>query len=280
MSQVRRDGLRGIRVALLEARMASEMADLVRRHGGSVRSAPAVSEHAIDCTVVVHDLLVRLTQPARRVFVFLTGVGASELFEEADRQGRLAALVDALKQSTVVCRGPKPAAALKRFGVIPTMSAADPYTSQELLDAMRAVDLSDTEVTLVHYGERSQSLAAALQARGAELHELCVYEWRLPEDLAPLQNLIRAVTAREVDAIIFTSQVQWKHMFRVAIDMGLQDSLRNALSTGVVVASVGPVCSAALRESGIAPHVEPVSPKMGPLVAALGEHFGRLTKRG
>jgi uroporphyrinogen-III synthase len=260
-------------VALLEARMAGEMADLVRRYGGSVRSAAAVSEQPIDCAKVVQELLTRLEQPARRVFVFLTGVGATALFEEADRQGRLTLLIEALKSGTVACRGPKPTAALKRVGVSPTMSAADPYTSQELLDAMGPLDLASAEVTLVHYGERSEPLAAALRARGAVLHELCVYEWCLPDDIGPLQGLIRAIAAREVDTIIFTSQVQWKHMVRVASDMGLEQSLREALDADVVVASVGPVCSAALREAGIEPRIEPTPPKMGPLVAALAEYF-------
>ena len=272
-------------MALLEARMAGEMADLVRRYGGSVRSAAAVSEQPVDCADVVSDLLRRLDYQAKRIFVFLTGVGATLLFEEAERQGRLPLLLDALKHATVACRGPKPTAALKRFGVTPSMSAADPYTTSELLDAMRSVDLVDIDVTLVHYGERSDLLANALRARGASLQELCVYEWRLPDDIGPLQDLIRQIGAREVDAVIFTSQVQMKHMLRVASEMGFEPSLRDALKLDVVVASVGPVCSAALREAGIEPHVEPVSPKMGPLVAALAEHFaarseGREKHRG
>jgi uroporphyrinogen-III synthase len=53
MPQSKSDGLGGVRVALLEARMSGEMAELVRRYGGTVRSAPAVSEAPIDCTAVV-----------------------------------------------------------------------------------------------------------------------------------------------------------------------------------------------------------------------------------
>ena len=53
-------GFDGVRVALLEARMAGEMAALVRRYGGSVRSAPAVSETPIDCADIVRELLTRL----------------------------------------------------------------------------------------------------------------------------------------------------------------------------------------------------------------------------
>jgi uroporphyrinogen-III synthase len=273
MSQPRRDGLAGIRVGLLEARMGSELAELVRRYGGVVRSAPAVREAALDCADLVSDFLNRLRTPARRVHVFLTGAGATALFQEAERLGQLTFLTESLRAGTIVCRGPKPAAALKRYGLGANVSAASPYTSSELLAAMDDVDIAGVEVTVVHYGERSEALAGELAVRGAKLNELCVYEWRLPEDVGPLQDMARAIVKHEVDAVIFTSQVQWKHLLRVASDLDLAGALQQALTAGVVVASVGPICSAALDEAGVHPHVVPDNPKMGPLVAALAGYF-------
>ncbi len=57
MPQPERDGLHGVRVALLEARMGTELAELVRRYGGVVRSAPAVREAPLDCADAVGDFL-------------------------------------------------------------------------------------------------------------------------------------------------------------------------------------------------------------------------------
>lgn len=252
--------------------MGTELAALVERYGGVVRSAPAVREAQLDCADIVADFMVRLETPARRVYVFLTGAGAAALLQEAERQKRLPFVIDALKRGTIVCRGPKPTAALKRYGLSPHVNAASPYTSHEMLDAMVGLDLTDAEVTVVHYGERSEALAAALQMRGGALNELCVYEWRLPEDVGPLQVLARDVVKREIDAVIFTSQVQWKHLRYVASDMGLADAVIHALGD-IVVAAVGPICSAALADAGVHPQVVPDNPKMGPLVAALAEHF-------
>jgi uroporphyrinogen-III synthase len=273
VTQSERNALDGVRVALLEARMSGELAQLVRRHGGLVRSAPAVREAPVECADVVADFLNRLRTPVRRVHVFLTGAGATALFQEAERQGQLPLVIESMQRGTVVCRGPKPAAALKRYGVSANVSAASPYTSHELLEAMAAIDLAEAEVTIVHYGERNGALADALELRGAVLNELCVYEWRLPEDIVPLQDVIRAIVAREIDAVVFTSQVQWKHLARVAADLGFADALMHALNTDVVVAAVGPVCSSALIEAGVRPHVVPENPKMGPLVAALARYF-------
>ena len=253
--------------------MGTELAALVQRYGGVVRSAPAVREAPIDCADVVADLVSRLKVPARRVHVFLTGVGATALLQEAERQGQLAFVVDSLKGGTIVCRGPKPVAALKRYGLSADVLAATPYTSHEMLEAMEAIELAGAEVSIVHYGERNAALADALRARGAALHELCVYEWRLPDDVRPLQDLARDIAAREIDAVVFTSQVQWKHLRQVASGLGIADGVIGALGTDVVVAAVGPVCSGALVESGVHPQVVPDSPKMGPLVAALAQYY-------
>ena len=46
----------------------------------------------------------------------MTGVAVALLFEQAGRLGRHAELVASLRQTTTVCRGPKPTAALRGFG--------------------------------------------------------------------------------------------------------------------------------------------------------------------
>jgi uroporphyrinogen-III synthase len=260
-------------VALLEARMAGELADLVRRYGGVVRSAPAVREAALDCTEIVADFLNRLRVSAHRVHIFLTGAGATALLQEAERQGQLAFAVETLKLGTIVCRGPKPTAALKRYGLSPDVSTPSPYTSSELLEAMAGIDLEGIEATVIHYGERSDVLTGVLRQRGALLDELCVYEWLLPDDVGPLEELAHAIVRRELDAVIFTSQVQWKHLRQVASTLGLADAVIQALDKDIVVAAVGPICSAALTVAGVRPRVVPENPKMGPLVAALAQHF-------
>ena len=273
VSLQRRNGLRGVRVALLETRMGTELAELVKRHGGLVRSAPAVREAPLDCAAIVSDFLARIRTPARRVHVFLTGAGATALFQEAERQEQLPFLTESMSADIVVCRGPKPAAALKRYGVNPNATAVLPFTTQELIEALESIDLAGAEITLVHYGERNESLSGDLRRKGAVLNELCLYEWRLPDDVRPLEELVREVVRLDVDAAVFTSQVQWKHLLHVATGLGCAGALIEALNGSIAVAAVGPICSAALEASGVRPKVVPENPKMGPLVAALADYF-------
>lgn len=269
-------GLKEARIAFLEARLHNELADLIRRHGGEPYGVPAVREAPAALRLVeeqVSTFIDHLTQSSLCTLVFLTGVGVATLFREAERLGRFAELLSALRDVTVVCRGPKPAAVLKRNDVPIAVSAREPYTTQELLEAMEALDLAGTGVAVLHYGERNAVLAQALQDRGARLEELCLYEWLLPEDVGPLQTLIQQIIADRVDAVVFTSQVQVRHLFLVATDLKSVGELAHALNRRTIVASIGPTCTAALQSVGVMPHVVPEHPKMGHLVKALVEYM-------
>ena len=267
--------LNGKRVALLEARMSSELARLVQHHGGDPYCVPALDEAPLACEDQLLALIRGLVEETVQVVVFLTGAGAKLLFGEAERLGRLPELLAALRGVTTVCRGPKPTAVLARHGVPVAVHARAPHTTAELLAAMAPLDLHGAGVAVVHYGERNETLAEALRARGARLHELCLYVWRLPADRAPLEALVRELIGGRFDAIAFTSQVQVRHLLEVATELGQRQALLDALQRKLIVASIGPTCTAALRHAGIAPQVEPEHGKMGHLVAALARYFAQ-----
>lgn len=265
--------LAGARVGLLEGRMGSELAGLIRRHGGEPRLAPALREEPVGAALPVGALIDALGRGAVQVVVFLTGVGATALFREAEQLGRLAELVTALRHTTNVCRGHKPWQPLKRHGVPITVTVAEPYTTADVVRTLEAIPVEDRGVALLHYGERSSVLTEALRRRGARVNDLCLYQWRLPADTEPLRALVREVIAGELDAVVFTSQVQVRHLLQVADQEGRADELLQSLRQRTVVAAVGPTCAAALEAAGVPPRVVPANPKMGPMVVALAEHL-------
>lgn len=261
------------RIALLEARMSGEMAELVRRNAGEPYGVPAVREVPLESRAEVSAFIDRLVSSQIDTVVFFTGVGVSALMREAEQLQRLPELLTALRAVRVVCRGPKPSAVLKKYEVPIALTAREPYTTNELLEVMEPLDLCEAQVAVVHYGERNEAFAQALSERGAHLDELCLYEWQLPADLQPLQALVREIIAGQVDAVVFTSQIQARHLFQVAEELGLRAQLSDALHTKTVVASVGPTCTAVLRTLNVEPHVEPEHPKMGHLVKALAQYL-------
>ena len=262
--------LHGARVGLLESRLSTELAELVRRMGGTPILAPSVREiPRPDETAAFVD---ELAAGQFSVVIFQTGVGTAALLRDAEQRGRLADVLAAVGAATIVCRGPKPTAVVRRHGLEPTIIPQKPFTTREILQALEPIDLAGKRTALVHYGERNAALAEALRARGARLSEACPYEWALPEDIDPLRTVVRE-RERHVDALVFTSQVQVRHLFTVAEQLGLRDELTTSLNSEIITAAVGPVCADALKDAGITPDVQPADPKMGPLLIALGDYI-------
>jgi uroporphyrinogen-III synthase len=268
----RKTGLNGARVGLLESRFSSTLSNLVELYGGRPYPVPALRETTVD-SPRVNQLIQGIARGRFSIVIFQTGVAAQRLFEEAERCGSLAEVQDRLRHCTSVVRGPKPAAALARFGVKASVTVGDPYTTDELLSALTAIDVSRKSVALLHYGERNRELALALRTRGARLAEFLLYEWQLPADTAPLQAMVHELIEGSVDAIAFTNQIQVRHLNAVAEGAGLGDVLADALTRRVVVASIGPSCSHQLRSLGIQPTVVPPIPKMRPLISSLSDYF-------
>jgi len=270
--------LKGARVAVLEARMSVELAAMVERFGGVPYSVPAVRETPLEQPEDVGAFVAALCDGRFAIVVLMTGVGVAALLREAERLGRLDAALAALRNTITVCRGPKPVAVLRRHDVQVNITAAEPHTTRELLQALEPVAGEGKTVGFLHYGERNETAADGLRTRGAAVSEVCLYEWRLPEDVTALQRLVGEIIDGRIDAIVITSQIQCRHLFQVAAAMGKTRELTEALNARVVVAAVGPVCATALRAVGVIPHVQPAHPKMGPMMIALADYY-ELTER-
>jgi uroporphyrinogen-III synthase len=253
------------RVAILESRMSREVARLVERHGGEPVCVPTVRESHDLQPHAASRLIDSLVSGQFDMTVFMTGVAVSTLFEVGDQIGRRAELVSGLRRVTTVCRGPKPTAALRGFGVTPTITAASSYTTAEVIDALAGIDLRGRRVLLFHYGERSETLAETLRARD----EQWIYRWHLPEDVSAIEELVGSMLEGRIDAVAVTCQIQFRHLFQIAETLGREHDLVQTLNRRMVVAAVGPTCSAILRSHGVAVHVVPDNPKMGPLIVAL-----------
>ncbi|MCL2450282.1 MAG: uroporphyrinogen-III synthase [Polyangiaceae bacterium] len=262
--------LHGARVVLLEARRESELASLVRRHGGEPVCVPALRELPCDCDADAARGVAAASEPGA-VVVLATGVGLEGWLSAAHRAGSQDVLHAALQQATVVCRGPKPVAVLKREGLAAHVRAEPPHTSTELISALESVDVSGRPVVFVHDGGASRVVPEALAARGARLVEIRPYRWAPPEDPAALPALVEQILAGGIDVLAVTTQVQAQHLFDAAEAQTTVDRLRAALCDRVLVAAVGPTCAATLTRLGAPPHVVPESSKMGPLVLAIAD---------
>ena len=265
--------LGGARIGLLEARLSSELAELVRREGGEPVCAPAVAEVPVDVTASVPGLIDDVLAHRVELVVFLTGVGVTALLEQARTIGLYDALVTALSGVQTVCRGPKPAAVLRKHGIPVQLNARSPHTTAELLEVLPEALVARRGIALLHDGGGNPPLVDALRTRGARVEELRSYEWRLPDDLGPIEELITELIDGRLDAVAFTNQVQVRHLFQIGARLCRSAALGYSLRHRTVVGSIGPTCSLVLEEHGVPPHVVASPPKMRPLVTAVGEHL-------
>ena len=259
----------GLRVLALESRREREMAALIATHGGEARVAPSMREVPLESNTAAAAFAESLVRDEFDAVVLLTGIGTRVLLEIVERtQGSRDAFVAALGRVRVAVRGPKPLAVLRELGLAPWVVAPEPNTWRELLaaiDAATDASLAGRRVAVQEYGMSNSELLAGLEARGAQVTAVPVYQWALPEDLGPLEDACRALVTDQVDVALFTTATQVVHLFQVAERMGASESVRAALER-VVIASIGPTTSEELRGHGIDVDMEPSHPKMGLLV--------------
>jgi uroporphyrinogen-III synthase len=270
MSDSSSGALDGLVVLALESRRASEMAELIRRHGGTPMVAPSMREVPLAENEAAAAFVDALEDGAIDVVILLTGVGTRTLAWALSARCPRERFAELLARTRLVARGPKPVSALRELGLAPDITIPEPNTWREILATLdRELPVERLRVAVQEYGVSNPELIAGLRDRGAEVTAVPVYRWALPEDTGPLRAAVTAVMAGRVDAILCTSATQVHHLFRVALESGRDlQSLRDCFDR-VLVASIGPVCSEALLAHGLSVDLEPEHPRMGQLVSAV-----------
>jgi uroporphyrinogen-III synthase len=257
----------GLRVLSLESRRANEMAVLIRNQRGEPVVAPSMREVPIEENQAAFGFAEALFAGEFDLVVLLTGVGTrylDKLLETRYPPGRLA---EALLQTKVAVRGPKPMAVMRDWKV-PAAMAPEPNTWRELLATLEPIPAR--RVAVQEYGRTNPELTEGLIAQGREVTAVPVYQWALPVDTQPLRAGVRELAEGRIDVAMFTTSIQVNHLFQIAAEEGLTAEVNVALRR-VAIASIGPTTSEALVEFGLRPDLEPSHPKMGNLVLETGE---------
>ncbi|HEV2446269.1 MAG TPA: uroporphyrinogen-III synthase [Candidatus Sulfopaludibacter sp.] len=272
-----RNGLAGLRVLCFESRRGQEMAKLIANYGGEPVLAPSMQEVTLKDNPEALSFARKLTEGGFDVVIFLTGVGTRALVRLVEAHDLRQKFVDALKKVKVVARGPKPTAALAELGVPVSVAVPEPNTWREVLAALDAgkdsIPLRGSRAAVQEYGATNPELVEGLKERGAAVTRVPVYEWALPADTGPLRDSVQAIVNGGIDIAFFTTSIQVQHLLRIASEAGAEGPMREAFGR-IVVGSIGPITSEALRQNRLPVDFEPEHPKMGFLVAE-GAQRGR-----
>ncbi len=271
-------GFNGLKVAAFESRMAAEMADLIRRHGGEPLVAPSMREIPLENNTEALEFGTRLVAGHYHVLILLTGVGTRTLVEVLETRHPREAIKAAIGDVTRVARGPKPVGALKELGLTADITVPEPNTWRDVLQALdEHKPVRGLKVAVQEYGVSNPELLDGLRERGAEVTRVPVYRWALPEDTGPLRRALAEIRSGHVQVILITNAAQIDHVMQVAEQDGKAEPLRAAMKK-LVIASIGPVASERLREHGLPVDLEPSHPKMGILVKEAGEKASEILR--
>lgn len=253
----------------LESRRAKEMETLIRRFGGEPFVAPSVQERALDSNREALEWADRLLAGDFDLVLFTTGVGLEYLRDAVLSRYSKEELGAALQRVTVAVRGPKPLAILHELGVKPELRIPEPNTWREMVPMI--AERPERRISVQEYGRPNPEFTFALEALGATVSTVSVYRWEMPDDIGPLKQAVRKLVRREFDVVIFTTSVQLVHLFELAAHLGVAAEVQGILERDLVVASVGPIMTNALRDRAIEPDIVPEHPKMAALVRAAAE---------
>ena len=268
----------GLRVLSFESRMGVEMARLIQRHNGHPLVVSALREIPIPLqdNSAVFRFGVKLILNQLDILILMTGVGTKALLEILQTRYPLAEIIDALKKTIIVTRGPKPLAILKTLGVEANITVPEPNTWHDViatLDYYRPVQ--GLKIAIQEYGVSKPDMIQDLQKRGADVFSVPVYRWALPEDTAPLHSAITEVVNGRIDAMVITNAAQVDHVMQLAEQDQKTELFRESCKK-IVVASIGPTASEGLKHYDLPVDFEPSHPKMGVLVKELSERIHAL----
>lgn len=265
--------LGNLRIAVPESRQLDTMAQLLEKRGAQVLRIPLIAIHDAPDEGPVLSWIEQFIDSPPDLFIILTGEGVRRLLALAERHALKAALVDALSQTSLLSRGPKPARALREIGIKNAVQANSP-TTDGVIDSLTTMDLKGRRVAVQLYGEDPNvKLVNYLASRQGRVETVSPYVYADESDEKRVLALIRALIENAVDVIAFTSQPQFRRLQSVAKRHGLLDEMIKSLNQ-CCVAAIGPVVKGQLEESGIKVDIMPEQAFfMKPLVTEIMRYF-------
>ena len=271
--------LLGYTVGITADRRWDEQAGLFERRGATVQHGPSIRTLPLGSDQRLRSATEEVIERGPAVLVANTGLGIRSWFSAAETWGLAEPLVEALRLARIYARGPKASGAVQLNG-LDVEERAPTERLREAVELASAVVRPGDAVALQLDGSGESAEADRLRQAGIDVIEVPVYEWTMPTDVAPAQRLVEDVIAGKIQAVTFTAGPSIRNLMSIAAERDLDDALRHALTSGlVVVGCVGPVCAEVAAEHGLAsPHlVVPRTWRLGPLVRAVAERLAERT---
>jgi uroporphyrinogen-III synthase len=223
-------------------RYEAESIHICQAAGFEVISAPMIE--ILDKKDEYFDGFVERVLAGRSDIVIFTS--ANGIDHTLDKIAVREEFIQALNRCQTIAIGPKTREAAQTKGI--TISFVPQSYSSECLVQAIAPDVKGKVVEIARSSHGAPILVEGLEKAGAEVFETQVYQIARPVRNAQQEKLIQALIEKKVDSIAFTSSMMVRNLFELASEMGVQDTLTEALnSQDLVVAAIGDPTSKTLN---------------------------------
>jgi len=279
----------GVTVAITSSRRASELASLVRKFGGIPYIAPTIG---IRNNKPLNSECIKFIEIIRneriQFFVFMTGVGVFNLFQNIQKLHQLETVTEKLRNTVVISRSNKPAMELRKFGIT-TNLVPDINTIEGVLNLLENFDIKNKNIGILWHGDYSHSFREKLESLGSKVFEFSSYTYStslgktngsmlkemgydyVPPSEEKIGRLIEDIMAGTIDTITFTSPPAVREFFEFAKRNNQIHALKERLNHNVLVVSVGPSTSKMLATFHVLVDVMPATYRMGSMVKELAD---------
>jgi uroporphyrinogen III methyltransferase/synthase len=241
---------------------ASRLVELLAAAGARCLEVPTLEIGPPDDFGPLDQALKDLAQYQWVVFTSANGVAAfmARLFA----QGRD---VRALGNLKIAAIGPATAESLQAHGLKADVVPAA-FQAEVLLEALSPQVTPGSKVLLARAQVAREVLPEGLVKLGAEVTVAPVYQSRPAREIPPEAEA--ALKEGRVDILTFTSSATVHNFVQL-----LGKERFQTLAAGVVVAAIGPITSATLKEYGTSAQIEPKDYTIPTLVEAIVDYFRR-----
>ena len=259
--------LAGFAVGVTAARRADELGTMLSRRGATVLHGPALRIVPLADDTELLAATRKLIENPPDITVATTGIGFRGWLTAAGGWGIGGELVDALRAGVLIARGPKARGAIRGAGLHDAWSPPS-ESSAEVLAYLLDRGVAGLRIAVQLHGEPLPDVVESLRLAGAEVVEVPVYRWEPPADRGPLDRLIDAALAGELDALAFTSAPGAAGLVSRATERGVAEPLLALLRGPLLAMCVGPVTAAPLEALDV-PTVQPQRSRLGAMVREL-----------
>jgi len=213
---------------------ASKLSKMLTILGARAIEFPVISIKRNNDMSLLHEALNNIT--AYNWLVFTSQNAITIFFDELFNSGKDARALGNIKIAAI---GKATAEELHKYGLKADI-VPQKFVAESLLDEMRRHELQGAKILLPCASDARETLAKGLKESGADVNRIHIYTAVIPESVdTDILN-----TVADADIITFTSSSTAKNFFSIVE------------KTGAVIASIGPVTSATLKELGHNPGIE------------------------